>query len=158
MLDSNQLTNLPTDIGQLARLEKLSVSNNALLTLPTSIGQLQKLCVLDVSSNSLSELPTALAECSQLEEGNFSNNDLQVSCTTTMTWYTHHLLFPEHIFLTSVEAMSHCCDKLPHPPATTTLNRILRVVSSAGDPTKLATATEGQDTELHSEPNHQCTF
>ena len=148
MLDSNQLTNLPTDIGQLARLEKLSVSNNALLTLPASIGRLHKLCVLDISFNSLSELTTAMAECSQLEECNFSNNDLQVTCTTTITWYTHRLLFPEHIFLTCIEAMSHSCDKMLHAPATTTLNGILRVVVSAGNPTKLATATEGQDTEL----------
>lgn len=83
MLDSNQLTSLPTDIGQLARLEKLSVKNNALVTLPVSIKQLEKLSVLDLSANSLSELTAAVAGCAQLEELNVSNNDLQVCCVTT---------------------------------------------------------------------------
>ena len=83
VLDSNQLTSLPTDIGQLVLLEKLSVKKNALITVPVSINQLQKLYVLDLSSNSLAELTAAVAECSQLEELNVSNNDLQVCCITT---------------------------------------------------------------------------
>ncbi len=83
VLDNNQLTSLPSDIGQLSRLEKLSVKENALVTVPVSIKQLQKLSVLDLSANSLSELTPALAECSQLEELNVSNNDLQVCCVTT---------------------------------------------------------------------------
>ena len=83
VLDSNRLTSLPTDIGQLFRLEKLSVKENALVTVPVSINQLQKLSVLDLSSNSLAELTAAVAECSQLEELNVSNNDLQVYCVTT---------------------------------------------------------------------------
>ena len=83
VLDNNQLTSLPTDIGQLFRLEKLSVKENALVTVPVSIKHLRKLSVLDLSANSLSELTAAVAECSQLEELNVSNNDLQVSCVTT---------------------------------------------------------------------------
>ncbi len=83
VLDNNQLISLPTDIGQLSRLEKLSVKENALVTVPVSIKQLQKLYVLDISANSLSELTAAVAECSQLEELNVSNNDLQVRLVTT---------------------------------------------------------------------------
>ena len=78
ILDANQLTRLPSDIGQLVRLEKLSVNNNALTALPSTIGQLQKLLLLDVSSNSLVELTHAVADCLQLEELNASKNKLEV--------------------------------------------------------------------------------
>ena len=85
MLDSNQLISLPSDIGQLVRLERLSVRNNALISLPITISQLQKLSLLDVSSNSLAELTDALADCLQLEELNVSNNKLQVDLCTCCT-------------------------------------------------------------------------
>ena len=100
MLDHNQLTSLPTDLGKLSRLEKLSVSNNALFGLPTSISQLQKLSALDVSSNSLVELTAAVASCSQLEELNVSGNALQVG--------TCH---PTIHFAVNIIAM-RCCIKL----------------------------------------------
>ena len=45
LLDSNMLTELPTGIGQLSRLERLSVAHNSLAALPASLGQLQKLQV-----------------------------------------------------------------------------------------------------------------
>ena len=80
MVDSNQLTSLPTDLGQLSCLVKLSAKNNALTTLPTSISKLQNLCVLDVSSNQLVQLTAAVADCSRLEELNASDNKLQVQC------------------------------------------------------------------------------
>ena len=45
LLDSNMLTELPAGIGQLLRLERLSVAHNSLAALPASLGQLQKLQV-----------------------------------------------------------------------------------------------------------------
>ena len=45
LLDSNLLTELPAGVGQLSRLERLSVAHNSLTALPASLGQLQKLQV-----------------------------------------------------------------------------------------------------------------
>ena len=94
MLDSNHLISLPSDIGQLVRLERLSVRNNALVSLPVTISQLQKLSLLDVSSNNLAELTDAVADCLQLEELNVSNNKLQVDLCTCFQSLCCHSLNP----------------------------------------------------------------
>ncbi len=154
VLDNNQLTSLPSDIGQLFRLEKLSVKGNALVTVPVSIKQLQKLSVLDLSANSLSELTAAVAECSQLEELNVSNNDLQVYCVTTAA------------------AITGCPQTMQdmHGEEICNVDVILRGNNdvafydnlcfwvSAGNPIKLTAVTESQDFELQPKQDHKCAF
>lgn len=96
VLDNNRLSSLPTDIGLLQRLEKLSVSNNALTSLPTSTKQLHHLRVLDVSSNRLAILPEAVAGCQSLEEFNVSNNLVQVCLMLfTLTHAIYNMLYTE---------------------------------------------------------------
>ena len=50
-LDQNFITDLPASIGELLRLEKLTISDNALKALPPEVGQLSKLVQLHVARN-----------------------------------------------------------------------------------------------------------
>ena len=79
VLDNNRLASLPSAIGLLQHLEKLTVSHNVLTSMPTSTKQLLHLRVLDISSNRLPALPDSIAECEALEDFNASDNRLQVS-------------------------------------------------------------------------------
>lgn len=170
VLDNNQLTSLPTDIGQLSRLEKLSVKENALVTVPVSIKQLQKLSVLDLSANSLSELTAAVAECSQLEELNVSNNDLQVGCVTTaaattgcpQTMQVMHVVetsILDVILIQVIDGEEICnVDVILHG------NNDIPLIGSScywvcvGNPIKLTAVTESQDIELQPKQDHKCAF
>lgn len=49
MLDDNQLSALPESLGQLTKLERLSVAGNSLAALPPTLGGLKALKHLDVS-------------------------------------------------------------------------------------------------------------
>jgi len=51
MLDTNQLSELPREIGQLPQLERLSISNNHLRSIPDSISNLQRLTALHAANN-----------------------------------------------------------------------------------------------------------
>nr|DBA21255.1 TPA: hypothetical protein GDO54_017927 [Pyxicephalus adspersus] len=59
-LHGNQITSLPTDIGQLTSLRVLNVERNALSILPDSIGDLVQLQTLNVKANKLKVLPPTI--------------------------------------------------------------------------------------------------
>ena len=59
-LDSNQLTTLPSTIGNLTNLTDLYLGNNQLTILPESIGELTSLEYLGLSDNQLSTLPASI--------------------------------------------------------------------------------------------------
>ena len=170
VLDNNQLTSLPSDIGQLFRLEKLSVKGNALVTVPVSIKQLQKLSVLDLSANSLSELTAAVAECSQLEELNVSNNDLQVYCVTTAAAITgcpqtmqdmHRVetCIVDVILIQDIHGEEICnVDVILRGNNDVAFYDNLCFWVSAGNPIKLTAVTESQDFELQPKQDHKCAF
>jgi internalin A len=68
---SNQLTRLPTTIGDLTRLRWLRVNGNRLAELPDTIGNLVNLSELDANDNQLTQLPRGLA--------NLLGHDLKLS-------------------------------------------------------------------------------
>ncbi|KAK8555770.1 hypothetical protein V6N13_069851 [Hibiscus sabdariffa] len=100
ILDGNQITSLPDEyllhgnvcklhgvcvfqwlltpvfcpVGQLVRLEKLSISGNMLMSLPKTIGSLRNLSLLIVSNNKLKYLPESVGSCFSLKELQANDN------------------------------------------------------------------------------------
>lgn len=66
-VDSNNIRQLPEDIGMLTNLEYLSLRANGLTDLPDSIGLLRRLRFLDLSGNRLTYLPHQMGQLNQLE-------------------------------------------------------------------------------------------
>ena len=75
-LQHNQLTSLPTDIGNLTQLQELYLDNNQLTSVPTDIGNLAKLQRLNLGGNQLTSVPTDIGNLVNLEWLYLSNNQL----------------------------------------------------------------------------------
>ena len=71
------LYSLPSEIGQLTRLQRLDLSGNALWTLPSEIGQLTQLQSLDLSHSGLRTLPAEIGQLTQLQSLDLSHNGLR---------------------------------------------------------------------------------
>ncbi|XP_062086596.1 LRR repeats and ubiquitin-like domain-containing protein At2g30105 [Humulus lupulus] len=75
-LNQNQLTTLPSALGELTSLKQLCVANNKLTGLPNEIGLLRQLEVLKVNSNRITEIPASIGDCSALIEVDLTANFL----------------------------------------------------------------------------------
>uniref|UniRef100_A0A7M4F188 Leucine-rich repeat and IQ domain-containing protein 4-like n=1 Tax=Crocodylus porosus TaxID=8502 RepID=A0A7M4F188_CROPO len=75
-MDSNNLKEIPAEIGTLSRLERLTLSNNSLRSLPREIGHLQKLHSLHLANNSFTELPPQLCQLRNLAFLDLSDNQI----------------------------------------------------------------------------------
>jgi hypothetical protein len=75
-LSSNQLTTLPSSIGNLTQLQKLTLYNNNLTTLPTEICNLTQLHTLQLSSNQLTTLPIGIIYLQNLTYFTYCNNEI----------------------------------------------------------------------------------
>ena len=75
-LSNNQLTELPSDIGNLTQLNCLILRSNQLTILPREIGNLTQLTYLNLHSNQLTELPSEIGNLTQLTYLSLSNNQL----------------------------------------------------------------------------------
>ncbi len=73
---SNQLTELPKEIGQLTNLTRLNLNSNKLTELPKEIGQLIDLTELDLFNNKLTELPKEIGQLTNLTRLNLNSNKL----------------------------------------------------------------------------------
>jgi len=93
------LTTLPAEIGQLAALTQLNLSDNRLTTLPSEIGQLSALTWLNLSNNHLTTLPAEIGQLAALTQLNLSDNRLttlpseigQLSALTWLNLFNNHL-------------------------------------------------------------------
>ena len=72
----NNLTSLPKEIGNLKNLKVLYLDNNNLSSLPSSIGNLKNLKVLVLDNNNLSSLPKEIGNLKYLYGLGLSNNNL----------------------------------------------------------------------------------
>jgi adenylate cyclase len=109
ILDNNTLNVLPSSIGSLNKLLRLSVQSNNLETIPSEISKLTELKVLDAQKNNLKSLPKEIWLCVSLQTLNCSSNLLE--------------MFPEPFCDTSSKdtASSHekrNSEDAGHPPPT----------------------------------------
>src|SRR6202522_3141503 len=72
-----QLQTVPKELGQLASLQELSLSNNQLQTIPKELGQLASLQELYLHNNQLQTIPKELGQLANLRTLDLDNNQLQ---------------------------------------------------------------------------------
>ncbi|EPB86553.1 hypothetical protein HMPREF1544_06627 [Mucor circinelloides 1006PhL] len=77
ILDNNTLSILPSSVGSLTKLLRLSVQGNNLEALPSEISHLVELKVLDAQKNNLKSLPKEIWLCVSLQTLNCSSNLLE---------------------------------------------------------------------------------
>ncbi|MBN1984161.1 MAG: leucine-rich repeat domain-containing protein [Chitinivibrionales bacterium] len=65
-IDDNDLTQLPKELFDLKNLRVIQIRDNAITTLPPGIGKLEKLEVLDLRNNQIAELPEELTSLKSL--------------------------------------------------------------------------------------------
>ncbi len=75
-LGSNELKELPLNLGDMTALVELNICHNLVTELPRSIGQLTRLARLDCSDNELSSVAEQIGSCFNLVEANFDSNNL----------------------------------------------------------------------------------
>lgn len=75
-LPNNQLTHLPSEIGNLIGLRALNLSNNQLQQIPAEIGKLINLQLLELNDNLLTWLPAEIGYLGSLEALGLFNNQL----------------------------------------------------------------------------------
>ncbi|NXY58814.1 LRC40 protein, partial [Callaeas wilsoni] len=133
MLDvhDNQLTSLPSALGQLENLQKLDVSHNKLRSLPEELLQLPRLRSLLVQHNELSQLPEGLGQLLSLEELDVSNNQLTA-------------IPASFALLVNLVRLSLACNQLKELPADLSAMKSLRQLDCTKNyletvPPKLAT-------------------
>ena len=75
-MSHNELQDMPPDIGDLVKLQRIDLSHNNLYGVPMEIGKLQKVTCMDVSYNKLLSLPNEIGNMTSLSDLNFEHNDL----------------------------------------------------------------------------------
>ncbi|KAE8299657.1 Leucine-rich repeat-containing protein 40 [Larimichthys crocea] len=88
-LHNNQLSNLPSALGELQELQQLRLSHNQLKSLPVEVCTLRNLRSLTLQQNLLESLPEELGQLENLTDLDLSNNHLKtvpssLSCLTCL--------------------------------------------------------------------------
>ncbi|CAM9618925.1 unnamed protein product [Scytosiphon promiscuus] len=85
LLSGNQLSRLPSSVGDLEALETLELSDNTLRSLPESIGRLKRLATLTVSNNGLTGLPVSLGGLRSVKLLDLSRNGIESVPSAALT-------------------------------------------------------------------------
>jgi len=78
LLNNNQITILPPEIGKLSSLHTLYLDNNQITVLPNEIGKLSNLQALFLDNNKISSLPSEIGNLSKLEHLYLYNNKIEI--------------------------------------------------------------------------------
>jgi hypothetical protein len=73
-LSNNQIRTIPSEIGELTKLEELYFQDNILDMFPAEVRKFTKLRILDLSNNNITGLPAEVGQLSNLEVLDLSNN------------------------------------------------------------------------------------
>ncbi|KAL9542839.1 hypothetical protein PS6_009601 [Mucor atramentarius] len=130
ILDNNTLSILPSSVGSLTKLLRLSVQGNNLEALPSEISHLVELKVLDAQKNNLKSLPKEIWLCVSLQTLNCSSNLLET--------------FPEPYSAPSISSASTSSSSNALPSAST---------QDEQPPTTPVQTTPHDDTTQHTTTN-----
>jgi len=75
-LFNNQLTEIPEELGNLTNLQELYLNDNKLTEIPKELGNLNNLKYLFLSYNKLTKIPKEMGNLTNLHTLNLSNNQL----------------------------------------------------------------------------------
>ena len=75
-LGSNDLIELPNNLGDMTSLLELNITHNLIPTLPKSIEMLTRLVFLDANDNEIAVVPEQIVGCQRLVELHLDNNNL----------------------------------------------------------------------------------
>ena len=76
-LSNNEITSLPSEIGQLVNIEELYVDHNKLTgSLPGEIRKMENLLILDASHNNMTGVPAEIGQLKKLRRLDLSSNSL----------------------------------------------------------------------------------
>uniref|UniRef100_A0A1A7XBW1 Leucine-rich repeat-containing protein 40 n=2 Tax=Iconisemion striatum TaxID=60296 RepID=A0A1A7XBW1_9TELE len=127
-LHDNQLSILPSALGELKELQQLRLSHNQLSSLPREVFTLKNLFCLTLQQNLLENLPEELGQLENLSELDLSNNNLKelpssLGCLTNLQKVSlHHnklTSLPEGVsHLTRVKVLDCSSNQLPDIPAS----------------------------------------
>jgi len=99
ILTNNNIAELPKEIGQCTRMQKLMLSGNRLVQLPDELSHCQNLSLLRIAANKLHELPQWMAKMPKLSWIAFSGNNFSktpaVETLSLINWHDleiNHLL------------------------------------------------------------------
>jgi len=100
-------TYISTDISNLTRLRKLSLSGNDIKELPKGIGSLRDLIDLDLSDNKITKLPEEIINLTNLKSLNLQKNALVLTAKQTK-WIEKLKDNGCIVNLAQVETLPHC--------------------------------------------------
>ncbi|AKB37101.1 Leucine-rich repeat containing protein [Methanosarcina siciliae C2J] len=147
-LSENQLTQLPSEIGELVNLKTLDLSFNELTQLPPEITELKNLTTLDLSRNQLTQLPPEITELKNLTELYLYSNqltqlppeitELKNLTELNLSWNQLTQLPPEITELKNLTILSLSSNQLTQlPPEITELKNLTTLDLSLNELTQL---------------------
>ena len=77
-LGYNSIELIPSELGQLIKLEKISLNDNELITLPCEIETCENLQEIDIVRNKLISLPRNILDLPNLNRLYISSNELDI--------------------------------------------------------------------------------
>ncbi|KAL9554394.1 hypothetical protein MBANPS3_002839 [Mucor bainieri] len=126
ILDNNTLSILPSSVGALTKLLRLSVQGNNLEALPAEISHLVELKVLDAQKNNLKTLPKEIWLCVSLQTLNCSSNLLEAfpepytTSSSSSSSSSNHVTQPEGATPANQEQQEATTKTTTDPPDATT--------------------------------------